>query len=260
MTDKLITEATGALGWLKLNKPAKLNALDEEMLLSLERHIAVWEEGGTVKVVAVGSTTQRAFCVGADLAVLAGFTEESMRAWETLGNRVLNRLQRTPLITVASITGYALGGGLTLAAACDFRICSENATLAQPEIELGWAPGWGGVARLARLVGPGRARELSLTGRRLTAAEALAWGLAERVVPAGELETAVRDFAESLAARSGPALRGIKALAEEAEHAADGLRARFDSLLNASLLGNDAAQAAIRSFLAKGGSRQTDGE
>ena len=122
-TDKIQAKTEGAIAYLLLNKPAKLNALDDEMLLDIERCFAEWERTPAMAVAVLGSTSERAFCVGADIEVLSRMNEESMQAWELLGNRVLDRIQSSPLVSVACIPGPALGGGLTLAAACDSLAC-----------------------------------------------------------------------------------------------------------------------------------------
>jgi enoyl-CoA hydratase/carnithine racemase len=248
---KVIARQEGAIAHLLLNKPRKLNALDEEMLAELERRMAEWEAGGEVSVVVIGSTSARAFCVGADLEVLSRLDSTTMQAWELNGSRVLDRIQHSPLVTVAVIAGHALGGGLTLAAACDFRIASGSAGFAQPEIELGWIPGWVGVARLARLIGPGRAKELCATGRRISAAEAARIGLVDAVHPPDALEAASEEFVQMLASRGPQALRAIKVLAEQAAGSTPATAHRFDALVNATLLNDPRGQAAIAAFLAK---------
>jgi enoyl-CoA hydratase len=241
----------GAVARLRLAKPAKMNALDREMLGEIERLLGEWEQGGEVSVVVVGANGGRAFCVGADLEVLSRMNETTMQEWEMLGSRVLDRLQRSPLVTVAAIPGLALGGGLTLAAACDFRIASDAAKFAQPEIDLGWIPGWCGVARLARIVGPARAKELSMTGRRIDAAEAKAIGLVDEVAAADALEARAEEFAQALASRSAAALRAIKSLAAACEPEPPPTAHRFDALVNASLLNDPRGQAAITRFLSR---------
>ena len=245
--EKVLAMAHEGVGELTLNKPAKLNALDVEMLLAIEHWFQTWEAGGSISVVLLGSSNERAFCVGADIEVLSRHTIDSMQEWELLGNRVLDRIQNSPLVSIAAISGYAFGGGLTLAASSDFRVASEDSMFGQPEIDLGWAPGWGGVARLARHVGVTKAKDLSMTGRRVPAAWAEASGLIDRLAPKGELREAAAAFARELAAKQPQALRGIKALAASDS---TGLAAhRFDALLNASLLHNEKAQAAIAGFL-----------
>jgi len=236
---------------LLLDKPTKLNALDEEMLAEIEQHFEAWERAGDVTVVIIGSTSERAFCVGADLDVLAGLNPQTMQAWELHGSRVLDCVQNSPLLSVAAISGHALGGGLTLAAACDFRIASEQATFAQPEINLGWIPGWCGVARLARIVGVPQAKELCATGRRIDAGAAQAMGLIQEFVPAAEFENRVANFARELAARSTPALRAIKQRADSCSPLLAPTAARFDALLNAELLADPRGLAALAEFRAR---------
>ncbi len=245
---RILAGGEGAVRQIYLNKADRLNALDQQMLLALEGLFEKWE-AGPAAVVILASAGERAFCVGADIEVLSGLNEQSMQAWEMLGNRVLDRIQSSPLISIASISGHALGGGLTLAAACDFRICAETATFGQPEIDLGWIPGWGGVARLARLTGVGRGKELCMTGRRIAAREAEAIGLVQQVVEPGQLARKTAEFAERLAGKSPEALRGIKVLSDSP---ASGAAAhRFDALLNAALLNNERGQAAIAKFLSR---------
>ncbi len=240
----------GGVGRILLDKPARMNALDPEMLAGIERLVNDWENAGA-SVVVLGSSSARAFCVGADLEVLAGMNETTMREWELLGSRVLDRLQRSPLVSIAAIPGHALGGGLTLAAACDFRVAADTAGFAQPEIGLGWIPGWCGVARLARLIGPGRAKDLCMTGRRVNAAEAVVMGLINEAVPGELLPARVEEFAAGLAASSPAALRAIKGLAASCEVPPAATAPSFDALVNSSLLKDPRAQAAIARFLAR---------
>ena len=244
---KMVASVRDGVAELQLNKPAKLNALDEEMLLEIEKWFGTWEAEPSVSVVLLSSSSERAFCVGADIEVLSRHTTESMQAWEFLGNRVLDRIQDSPLVSIAAISGYSFGGGLTLAAACDFRVASEEAMFGQPEIDLGWVPGWGGVARLARLIGIARAKDLCMTGRRVPAEYGQSAGLVDRLASKTELRDAAERFARDLAGKEPQALRGIKALA--AAGATGPAAHRFDALLNSSLLHNPKAQAAIAGFL-----------
>jgi enoyl-CoA hydratase/carnithine racemase len=248
--NRIQSSVANGVARLLLDKPAKMNALDREMLGEIEKLLSDWEQRDA-SVVVLGSTSARAFSVGADLAVLAEMNETTMQEWELLGNRVLDRLQHSPLISIAAIPGHCLGGGLTLAAACDFRIAADTAHFAQPEIELGWIPGWGGVARLARFTGAGRAKELCMTGRRIDAAHAQAIGLIEEVVPSADLDARVSAFAGAMAARSPAALRAIKDLADSFIPAPPDTAHRFDALVNASLLNDPRGQAAIARFLSR---------
>jgi enoyl-CoA hydratase len=243
---KLLMKEDGAIRWLLLNKPAKLNALDEEILDAVSERFSAWERDGEASLVVISSTSARAFCCGADIERLSAFDGAAMREWELRGSAVLDRIENSPLISVAAIPGYAMGGGLTLALACDFRVCAETSSFSQPEIQLGWIPGWGGVERLARTVGVSRAKELCMTGRRIDATEAARIGLVDRVVrPPEEFAGGSSAFVAELAAQSRTALRTIKAIAGQGDAAARSL----DAFANAALLNDPRGQAAIQRFL-----------
>jgi len=243
---KLLHGTTGTVGRILLNKPGRLNALDEEILEGLESIFRSWEQSGTAAVAVLGSTSSRAFCVGADIERLATFDTASMRRWEALGNRVLDAIEYSSVVSVAAISGHALGGGLTLALACDFRISSEDSQFAQPEIGLGWIPGWGGVRRLQQLTGPAAAKRLCFLGERISATAARDLGIVDELAAAGQVDQAAAAFADRLAAQSPPAMRAIKALAS-----GRGVPAEFDGLANASLLEDPRGQAAIARFLSR---------
>ena len=234
------------VGRIFLNKPERLNALDEEMLEGLEGIFRSWEHSGAAAVAVLGSTSPKAFCVGADIERLATFDTAAMRLWEALGNQVLDAIEYSGIVSIAAIHGHALGGGLTLALACDFRICSEDSQFAQPEIGLGWIPGWGGVRRLQRQTGPAAAKRLCLLGDRISSAAARDLGIVDEVARAGQVDQTAAAVAERLAAQSPAAMRAIKALASDR-----GVPAAFDGLANAALLEDPRGQAAIARFLSR---------
>lgn len=183
---------------LLLDRPAKLHALTLEMLDEL------WSAVGTVaasdaRVAVIRSSGDRAFCVGADVTRFGALSPVEMwREWTARGHRVFNALATLRQPTVAVLHGQALGGGLELALACDFRILAADARVGLPEVGLGTIPGWGGTNRLTALVGPARAKEMVL-GRRIVDAEtAHAWGLATDVVPTDELNAAVDELVARL--------------------------------------------------------------
>ncbi len=244
---KLVAEENGGVRRLLLDNPGKLNALDEEVLGAIAQCFSEWEAAPGAPVVVLGSTSAKAFCCGADIERLSTFDRARMLEWELRGSAVLDQIQNSPLISIAAIPGYAMGGGLTLALACDFRVCAETSVFSQPEIDLGWIPGWGGVERLARAVGLVRAKDLCMTGRRIDAADALRIGLVDRAVPAAEVMQAAGELANSLAGRSAAALRTIKVIAAGGAAAARSL----DAFANAEFLGDPRGQAAIARFLEK---------
>jgi enoyl-CoA hydratase/carnithine racemase len=137
-------------------------------------------------VVVLTGRGDRAFIAGGDIGHMAGLEPSEGERWVYRGQRVLRRLERLPQVTIAAINGFALGGGLEVALACDLRMAADTARLGVPEVTVGLIPGWGGTQRLARLVGWGTAKDLVFTGRIVTAEEALHLGLVNRVVPGPE--------------------------------------------------------------------------
>ncbi|MGH9211626.1 MAG: enoyl-CoA hydratase/isomerase family protein [Acidimicrobiales bacterium] len=180
---------------IRLDNP-KVNALTSALLAQLEEAALGLAEDPPGAVVVTGG--ERLFAAGADVSEFGG----SDRAREVTGNfrRALDALAALPCPVIAAVAGYALGGGCELALTCDLRVASERAKLGQPEILLGIIPGGGGTQRLARLVGPARAKDLILTGRQVDAAEALQIGLVDRVVTHDEVNDAALELAAALAA------------------------------------------------------------
>ena len=184
-SDPVRLERRGAVGILTIDREARMNSLSRatlQALGSLGREL-VGDEA--VRAIVVTSAGTRAFCTGADLKERRGMSLDDVRVQLQLYRSELGVLDKSPKPVVAAINGLALGGGLELAMLCDLRIAVESAELGLPETSLGIIPGAGGTQRLARLVGEGRAIELITLARRLSAREALDWGLLNRVVPAG---------------------------------------------------------------------------
>jgi enoyl-CoA hydratase/carnithine racemase len=241
---------------LRLDNP-KVNAMSQELLRQLEAAAVALTEDPPGAVVVTGG--DRLFGAGADVSE---FTEPgtdhqvvSQAEAEVLGNgflRALNAVADIPRATIASISGFALGGGCELALACDLRIGSEKAKLGQPEILLGIIPGGGGTQRLARLVGPARAKDLILSGRQVGAEEALRIGLLDEVVPPDALDDRVLELAASFAAGAVEA----QALAKRAidrglDITLDGGLA-LEQQLFAEVFTTRDAQIGVRSFLEQG--------
>src|SRR5271168_5102031 len=183
---------------VRLDRP-KANALSVEVLGQIHSVATALHDDPPGAVVLWGG--RRIFAAGAEIAELAGTGADAVGAGFA---RALASLASLPRATIAAINGYALGGGLELALACDFRVCAEDSRLGLPEVLLGLLPGGGGTQRLPRLIGSSRAKELILTGRQVPADEALAIGLVNRVVPPDEVLEAALAWATELAA--GPVL------------------------------------------------------
>lgn len=194
----------GPLGRLTLNRPERLNALGATALRELAEAARWFDERPEVRVVIV-SGAGRAFSAGADLRdpPIAAAAPGSGNAWAVrrevgqYGLRMANAIEQMRAITIAQVHGYAVGGGLVLMAACDLRVAADDTVFSIPEIELGIPLAWGGIPRLVREIGPALTKELVITCRRFTPAEAKAAGLINRVVPAerltAEAEALARD-------------------------------------------------------------------
>ena len=235
---------------IRLERP-KANALSVAVLRQLEvaaRALTVDPPGA---VVVWGG--ERIFAAGADINEFTGRAEAVavIRQFRA----AFDALAAVPRVTIAAVCGYALGGGCELALACDLRVVADTAKLGQPEILLGIIPGAGGTQRLTRLVGPSRAKDLVVTGRQVGADEALRIGLADRVVPAGEVFGAALDLAASLAAGAVVA----QSLAKRAIDAgldgplADGLD--LEAELFGDAFGTEDSRIGVASFLADGPGR-----
>jgi enoyl-CoA hydratase/carnithine racemase len=215
----------GAIGRLVLDRPARRNAQTLEMWEAMRRIGAGLLLRPDLRALVV-SGTGPVFSAGIDLAVLRAQAEGSASLPDVeLVQQAFAWLRDVPFPTIAAVQGAAIGAGFQLALACDLRVVADDAVLALPEIDFGIFPDLGGCAWLPGLVGASRARDLVFTGRRIGAAEALAWGLADRVVPAAEVESAALELAATLAARAPLGLAGAKrALAAADESAGTSLR------------------------------------
>ena len=178
-------EQRGTIAIWTIQRPLRMNSLSRDLLLGFGRLSREVASNASVRAVVVTGAGDKAFCAGADLKERRGMSENDVRVQIDLYRSELASLDRCPKPVVAAINGVALGGGLELALVCDLRVAASHAELGFPETSLGIIPGGGGTQRLPRLVGEARAKELILLARRLSAAEALAWGLVNRVTPEG---------------------------------------------------------------------------
>lgn len=207
-------ERDGKVALLYINRPQQLNALNRELLQELERALEEVEADGEIGALVI-TGQGRAFVAGADIREMKDFGPQEAEAFSRLGHRVMARLESMSKPVVAAVNGFALGGGLELAMSCDFIYAAEGAQLGQPEINLGIIPGFGGTQRLSRRIGRARAKELILTGRTVSAQEALSWGLVNRVVPADRLLEEAKAVARQMADKGAVALRLAKRAVDE---------------------------------------------
>ena len=199
----LHTEIADRTAWITVQRPEKLNALNNEVLKELEQTFAALEFDDQVGAVVVTGSGEKAFVAGADIAELVALDTASARRQALAGQAVFDRIEGFPKPVIAAVNGFALGGGCELALACHIRIASENAKFGLPEVSLGIIPGYGGTQRLPRLVGKGVALDMILSGEMVPAADALRMGLVSRVFPLAELRAGADKLARTLLSR-GP--------------------------------------------------------
>jgi enoyl-CoA hydratase len=200
----------GDLAIVTINRPDKLNALNRAVL---ERLLGVVEEvtaAGGVRAMVLTGAGEKAFVAGADIAAMRAMGTAEAKAFTDLGHRLGDRLESAPFVVIAAVNGFALGGGCELAIACDLIYASDKSRFAQPEVNLGVIPGFGGTQRLIRRVGVGKARELVYTGDMIDAAEALRIGLVEAVVPQGTVLEHAKGVAKKIATKGPLAIQQAK--------------------------------------------------
>jgi len=211
-------ERDGALGWIVLDRPGQINAINDDIRRGVPAALAELETDAAIRVIVIRGEGPRGFCAGADIKERRQ-AETSLQVRRRMeGARWIESLDRMEKPVIAAIHGFCMGGGLELALACDIRFASPDAVLSLPETGLGLIPGGGGTQRLPRVVGPGRALDMLLTGSRLNAAEALAIGLVTRVASsADKLIDEVRELAAQIAARPPMATAYVKQAASAAQ-------------------------------------------
>ncbi|RPI55694.1 MAG: hypothetical protein EHM55_07135, partial [Acidobacteria bacterium] len=205
--DNLLLQRESGVAVLTVQRPQRLNALDARTIDEIGQAILDVQRDESIRCVILTGAGDKAFVAGADIHEIARDTPEGARQRALAGQRVFDLIEALGKPVVAAVNGFALGGGCELAMACTLRIAADTARFGQPEINLGLIPGFAGTQRLARLVGKTKAMEIVLTGNPITASEALAIGLVNRVVPAGELMKEAHALAAELAAKPPIALQ-----------------------------------------------------
>lgn len=255
MTDIVRLEVADGVGTIVLDRP-KMNALDAAMQHRLVEVAEEAAERDDVKAVIVWGG-ERVFAAGADVKEMAEMSYTDMAAHVRLLQKFSRALAAIPKPTVAAITGFALGGGLETALCCDFRVVADNARLGFPEITLGIIPGAGGTQRLPRLVGPAKAKDLIFSGRQVRAEEALAIGLADRVVPADEVLATAQALVAPFVTGPSQALRAAKEAVDKGLETDLGTGLDIEAQLFAGLFATQDQKAGMRSFVENGPGKAT---
>lgn len=254
-TDLVRLEVDGGIGVIRLDRP-KMNALNAEVQQGLAEAATEAGERPDVRAVIVYGG-QRVFAAGADIVEMQDMSAVDMAEQSVRLQDFTKRLAAIPKPTVAAITGYALGGGCEVALCCDFRVAARDARLGQPEILLGIIPGAGGTQRLARLVGPARAKDLIFTGRFVDAEEAERIGLVDRVVEPGDVLDAAREMVTPFVTGPAQALRAAKQAIDAGLEVDLNTGLEIERSLFAGLFATEDRAAGMRSFVEDGPGRAT---
>ena len=202
-------EVKGSYAVITINREQALNALNSEVLDDLDKVISGIDTD-TVRAVVLTGAGEKSFVAGADIGEMSTLTKSEGEAFGKKGNDIFRKIETCPIPFIAAVNGFALGGGCEISMSCDIRIASESAVFGQPEVGLGITPGFGGTQRLARLVGPGMAKQLIYTARNIKADEALRIGLVNAVYPAEELMEQAEKLASTIAGNAPIAVRACK--------------------------------------------------
>lgn len=248
MADTVRSEFDDGVVTVTVDRPESLNALNVETLHAL--HDAVDEaERRDARVLVVTGAGDDAFVAGADISHMAEMDTQEAHEYAELGHDLADAIESFPAPVIAAINGYAFGGGMELALACDLRVASETAVMGQTEIDLGIVPGWGATQRLPQLVGDETARRLIYFGDRLDATDAYEEGLVGEVVAHDELDDHVADLAADLASKSQTALGAAKDAINQSHETPLDAGLEYERRTWASLFGSHDQREGMQAFL-----------
>jgi enoyl-CoA hydratase len=217
-TERMIARKDGPIGWIQFNNPARHNAVSVDMWKAVPEIMAEFEGDDEIRVVVLSGAGGRAFISGADISEFAEkrSSRENVVEYNRISGQASAAIIDFPKPTIAMVQGYCVGGGLSVALCCDLRLAADNARFAVPAAKLGLGYAFDGIKRLVDVVGPSFAKEIFYTARQFDAAEALGMGLVNRVVPAGDIETYVRDYAGMIGGNAPLTINSVKLCVNEA--------------------------------------------
>ena len=249
--ETLIVADRGATRVITVNRPDVLNALNHVVLQELGRAVEEVAAADDIRALVLTGAGEKAFVAGADIAEMKGKRPNEAEAYSRLGHDVMDALAELPVPVIAAVNGFALGGGLELALACDFIYASENAKLGLVEVNLGLIPGFGGVARLVRRIGVARAREFIYTAHIAKADEALRVGLVNRVTPPGDVVDEAVKTAAIIADKGPYAIALAKRMILEGQNVDHRTANLLEQRSFGLVFGTEDAHAGIEAFLEK---------
>ena len=251
MFENILLEMDGAIATLTVNRPEKRNAVNNATVEEIDKALDQVEANPDLRVLILTGAGEKAFVAGADIVELDKRDTILGRSETRRRQEVYTRIEQLEIPSIAAVNGWALGTGLELAMVCSIRIASAKAKMGQPEVKLGIIPGAGGTYRLPRLVGMGRAMEIILTGDPVTADEAQAMGLVNRVVEPEKLMEEVRSLAEAIASRPKLAVQYAKEAVLRCVETGMAQGLAHESYLHALSCGTQDKKEGVASFLEK---------
>ncbi len=244
---KIKLVVNGFVARIELNRPDKLNAIDVEMLDQLTAIVEQIDRSDSIRVVIIQARGDRAFCVGADINEWTALAPLDMwRRWTRDGQRLFDRIAGLRQPVIAVLNGFTLGGGLELALAADMRLAAEGIELGFPEVSIATVPGWGGTQRLPAVIGPGRAKQMIMSGQRISAQSAERWGLVNEVLPRERLDQRADELAQQIAANAPLAVQFAKQAVDGGLQGGAG--ATLEALADALSAHTNDAQEGLASF------------
>ncbi|MCK5352602.1 enoyl-CoA hydratase/isomerase family protein [bacterium] len=247
----LYVEKNDGIALLTINRPKALNALNSEVLSELANVLLDLELDAEVKVVILTGAGEKAFVAGADIAEMAQIDPPAASEFSRKGQQTMLFIEQMKKPVIAAVNGFALGGGLELAMACDFIYASERAKLGLPEVTLGVMPGFGGTQNLARAIGPKRASEMIFTGKMVSAQKLMDWGLINEVLPANELLPKVTEVAALIANAGSLGVAAAKDALVNGLNMGKVEGFKYESTLFGNLFATQDQQEGINAFLEK---------
>lgn len=249
--NNLLIETDNGIAILTVNRPKVLNALNSEVIQELECALYRLELDATVKAVVVTGAGEKAFVAGADIREMSDFSSFEAHEFSRRGQRLMLQMNRMRTPVIAAVNGYALGGGLELALGCDFIYASENAKFGFPEVGLGILPGFGGTQNLARLIGSAKANELIFSGRIISAAKALSWGIVNELCASEDLLSMAQATAGEIAAKGGLGVAYAKDAIASGLNMSKEDGFRYEASLFGVLFATDDQREGMEAFLEK---------
>lgn len=236
---------------ITINRPEKLNALNDQVFNDLDDAITAIELDRDIKALVITGSGEKAFAAGADIKELHQSDDRSGKHFSEKGTKVFRRIEKMRIPVIAAVNGFALGGGCELSMACHIRYASENAKFGQPEVNLGIIPGYGGTQRLTKLIGKSRAMELILTGDIINSTEAEKIGLVNKVLPLSDLMIEVEKLVEKILSKAPIAVSAaVECINSEEELSIDAGLA-FESVKFGNVCGTDDFKEGTKAFIEK---------